>query len=158
MFAAGEPEKKNDAMMKNDAAMTGDAMMKEDTMSATDTMTLKDPPGFYSTARMQPHVMPFTTTEAAQGYAAKGPTVYFFAATWCPTCQATYKDLESRYGQLPMGVTLVMVNYDKATDLKTRYGVVTQHTFVQIDTKGDKIKSWVGSTTVADIAKKISAM
>ncbi len=163
-FAAGQPEKKDDAMMKDDAMTSGDAMMKDDAMMSDDGMTnednmmLKDPPGFYSTARMQPYVVPFTTPKAAQGYAAKGPTVYFFAATWCPTCQAAYKDLESNYRKLPAGATLVLVNYDTARALKDRYGVTTQHTFIQIDTKGNKIKSWVGSATVADIVKKISAM
>src|SRR3972149_4139782 len=30
----------------------------------------------------------FTDLMAAQAQAAKGPTVLFFAADWCPTCQA----------------------------------------------------------------------
>jgi thiol-disulfide isomerase/thioredoxin len=145
-FAAGQPEKKDDAMMMEPA------------MEKSDSMMLKDPVGFYSTQRMQPYVMPFTTPEAAQAYAVKGPTAYFFAATWCPNCQAAYKDLERNFRKMPEGMTLVLVNFDKTPDLKSRYAVTIQHTFIQINEKGEKVKAWVGSNTVSDIVKRIEAM
>ncbi len=148
-FAEGQSEKKDDAMMK------GPAMEKGPSMQKTDGMQPADPAGFYSTQRMQPRVMPFTTAEAAQGLAAQGPVVYFFAATWCPSCQAAYEDLGRNFRRLPEGVTLVLVNYDTAQALKGRYGIVTQHTFVQINAQGDKVTAWVGSPTVADIAKRV---
>ena len=42
------------------------------------------------------------------------------------------------------GITVVVVNYDNAADLKKRFGVTTQHTYVQIDAEGGKVAIWNG--------------
>ncbi|HEQ72251.1 MAG TPA: thioredoxin [Spirochaetia bacterium] len=153
-FASGASED-NDSMRSD--GMEGDSMMMEGDSSVekTDGMTLPDEKGFYSTQGLQPRVVPFTTEEAAQVLAKKGPVVYFFAATWCPTCQATMKNLERNLARIPGNVTLVLVNYDTRQALKAKYGVTTQHTFVQINAAGDKVAVWVGSTTVDDIVRRI---
>ncbi len=80
--------------------------------------------------------------------------VYFFHAPWCPTCQATEKDVIAKKSSLPSGLTLVKVDYDSATDLKRKYGITAQHTFVKVDKDGSEIKKWAGTISVADIAAK----
>jgi hypothetical protein len=40
-------------------------------------------------------------------------------------------------------------DYDTSNDLKTKYGVTYQHTFVQIDSSGNAITKWVGGDTAA---------
>jgi len=85
----------------------------------------------------------FSTLADAQALAAKGPAVLFFAADWCPTCQAALKDINANSARLN-GITVVVVNYDNAADLKKRYGVTTQHTYVQIDAQGGKAAIWNG--------------
>jgi len=79
--------------------------------------------------------------------------VYFFAATWCPDCQATYRDLKANGSKLPANLTVLFVNYDKSADLKKKYGVTTQHTFVVVGPAGEKKKVWTGSMTAADLVK-----
>ena len=49
---------------------------------------------------------------------------------------------------------MVSVDYDQHTDLRQRYGVTTQHTFVQIDTNGEKTRQWV-STSVDALLKEL---
>jgi thiol-disulfide isomerase/thioredoxin len=85
----------------------------------------------------------FSTPADAQALAAKGPTVLFFAADWCPTCQAALKDINAN-GERMTVITIVVVDYDRSADLKRRYGVTTQHTFVQIDADGAKLAAWNG--------------
>ncbi|HUI70325.1 MAG TPA: thioredoxin family protein [Spirochaetia bacterium] len=83
----------------------------------------------------------FTTLEAAEAMAAKQPTVLFFAADWCPYCQADLKDINANGSQLG-NVAIVVANYDTASDLKEKYGITVQDTFVQIDAAGAQKAIW----------------
>ncbi len=80
---------------------------------------------------------------AAENLAAKEPTVLFFAADWCPACQADLKDVNANGSRLGK-VNVVVVDYDKSSDLKAKYGITAQDTFVQIDPMGAKLAIWNG--------------
>ncbi len=81
--------------------------------------------------------------------------VLFFNASWCPTCQATVKSLDASKTNFPQGLTVVSVDYDTSTDLKKKYGVTQQHTFVEVNPDGTQIKKWSGTETVAAINAKV---
>lgn len=78
--------------------------------------------------------------------------VYFFHASWCPTCRATEKAIEE--DGIPAGLTLVKVDFDSETDLRKTYGITQQHTFVQVDEDGDELAKWTGTISGADIKAK----
>ncbi|MGA2479874.1 MAG: thioredoxin family protein [Spirochaetia bacterium] len=80
---------------------------------------------------------------SAEGLANKNPTVLFFAADWCPSCQADLKDINANGAQLGK-VNVVVVDYDKNADLKKKYGITVQDTFVQIGPMGEKLAIWNG--------------
>jgi thiol-disulfide isomerase/thioredoxin len=101
-----------------------------------------------------PKQISFVSEAAAQTEAKTGPTVYFFKASWCPTCQAAQKDFDSNLSSLPKGTTIVTADYDKEKALKTKYGITTQHTFVQIDADGSVLSKWNGGAT-AELLKNI---
>lgn len=84
----------------------------------------------------------------------EGPVVLFFNASWCPDCQAMDKELKGNPGAIPAGVTLVSVDYDSHNDLRQKYGVTMQHTFVQVDKDGNAINTW-NATSVDDIAQQV---
>jgi thioredoxin 1 len=92
-----------------------------------------------------------TRAEFAEQAAARAGTkvVYFFHASWCPTCRATEQAI-ARDG-VPAGLTVVKVDYDEETDLRRQYGVTTQHTFVQVDPSGAELATWTGSEDGAAI-------
>ncbi|OGG26589.1 hypothetical protein A3A64_01570 [Candidatus Gottesmanbacteria bacterium RIFCSPLOWO2_01_FULL_48_11] len=46
--------------------------------------------------------------------------------------------------EIPQDVVLLKLNYDTATELKKKYGVTYQHTFVQVDAQGNKVTAWSG--------------
>lgn len=75
--------------------------------------------------------------------------VLFFHASWCPSCRATEQAV--RASGVPAGLTLVKVDYDTATDLRRRYGVTVQHTFVQVAADGTEVATWTGSADGAAI-------
>lgn len=68
--------------------------------------------------------------------------ILFFHASWCPECRAFEQTLLS--SELPQDVQILKVDYDTATDLKQKYGVTIQTTFVEVDDAGELIAKWVG--------------
>ena len=83
-------------------------------------------------------------------YHAAGDVVLFFNASWCPTCQATVKNLDA--DGTPAGLTVVSVDFDNADDLRQQYGVTVQHTFVQVDESGTELAKFTGSASGEEIA------
>lgn len=84
----------------------------------------------------------FESQAQLDALAAKGKTVVFFFASWCPNCRTTIAELNARWAEVNPDLTLIVVNYDKETALKARYGVTYQDTFVLLDAKGEAVKSW----------------
>lgn len=82
--------------------------------------------------------------------AESGPVLLFFHASWCPSCRALDKNVESNLSNIPGDVTIMTVNYDTETELKKKYGITRQHTLVQVDANGNKIKTLTGLTNTLD--------
>lgn len=78
--------------------------------------------------------------------------VYFFHASWCPICVSIDKDFSSDESEIPANTTMVKVDYDNATDLRKKYGVTTQYTFVQVDASGDEVAQWTATSASSAIA------
>lgn len=72
--------------------------------------------------------------------------VYFFHASWCPICQSIDKKISADITKIPAGVTLIKTDFDSNTELRKKYGVTTQYTFVQVDENGNEIKQWSASS------------
>ncbi len=170
-FAGGAKEKKDDAMMaddpqkggammaedpmkKDDAMMAEDPMKKDDAMMKQDSMMVDPAKAVFDLRGLQPAVVPYEGEAAAQRLAADKRVVYFFAASWCPTCKATYEDLKVSAMKAPNDLAIVVVDYDKEKDLKAKYGVTYQHTYVAIGPMGEKRSVWSGSTKLSEIAMK----
>ncbi len=81
--------------------------------------------------------------------------VLFFRAGWCPTCRALHADIQANLKNIPSDLTILDVDYDNSTQMKQKYGVTYQHTFVQVDKDGNLIKKWSGSPTLAALVKEV---
>ena len=92
--------------------------------------------------------------EGSKDMYAEGDVVLFFAADWCPTCQEATANLEADPAAIPAGLAIVRVDYDNSDELKQKYGVTVQHTFVQVDADGNEVAKWSGSVTADEIAKQ----
>lgn len=68
--------------------------------------------------------------------------VYFFHASWCPICKSIDEDIASDTTQIPDDTTFIKTDFDTSTDLRKKYGVTTQYSFVQIDNYGNEIAQW----------------
>ena len=70
--------------------------------------------------------------------------VLYFHADWCSTCRPLDKEFSAKVSEIPQDVVLLKLNYDTATELKKKYGITYQHTFVQVDANGNKVTAWSG--------------
>lgn len=97
----------------------------------------------------------FVAYSADEIASASGDKVLFFHANWCPACVGAAKNLSAE--TTPEGLNVFKVDYDSSADLKAKYGVVSQHTFVQIDNKGIMVKRWFGSRNYTDILTELQS-
>lgn len=81
-----------------------------------------------------------------------GNTVLFFYAAWCPDCQKTDASIQDT--GVPEDINIVKIDFDNANDLRKKYGVTQQHTYVLIGPGGEELKKWTGSLSADDIASK----
>ncbi len=154
---------KNDAMMKDkaeDIAMiknNDQAMMDKDAMKDKDAMMKKEDANMMNKGGT---MMKAGSYEAYSGdkvtlASATHDVVLFFRASWCPTCIALDKDIQANLGKIPASLAILDVDYDNSNDLKKKYGVTYQHTFVQVDKDGNMIKKWSGSPTLSILVSEV---
>lgn len=92
---------------------------------------------------------------SAEKIADSGGAILDFYATWCPSCRALDKNITANLDKIPEGVVILKVDYDEEKDLKKKYGVVQQHTLVQVDADGNEINKWVGSPTLEHVLANV---
>ncbi|MFZ1249719.1 MAG: thioredoxin family protein [Candidatus Saccharimonadales bacterium] len=80
-------------------------------------------------------------TKNTQMY-AESKKVYFFHATWCSVCQAIDTEIKAGITKIPAAVTIIKTDFDSSTDLRKKYGVTNQYTFVQVDNDGNETAQW----------------
>lgn len=134
---AMEKKAEEEAMMKKDEAAT---MQKDATANEGDTMAKDD--------AMSKHGSYVTLADYNKNLSkyADSKKVYFFHASWCPTCQSIDKEISADMSKIPAGVTLIKTDFDSSTDLRQKYGVTTQYTFVQVDNSGNETAQWSASS------------
>ena len=143
----------NDAMQEETMMKDEDSAMQKD----SDAMMNKD-----SGKTMMKDESSMMQTGSYEVYSPEklvkadtGKVVLFFRAGWCPTCRALDADIRAHLKDIPGNLTILDVDYDKATDLKKKYGITYQHTLVQVDAKGNQITKWSGSPTLAALVSEV---
>lgn len=75
-------------------------------------------------------IKPFSPTVLARAQAGNQPVALHFHADWCPTCRAQEKVLQGLKSEPGLDLTVLVVNYDTEKELKKRFNVRAQSTFV----------------------------
>ncbi len=81
--------------------------------------------------------------------------VLFFKARWCSTCNGLEEDIQKNINNIPEDVQILTVDYDAEVTLVSNYKVRIQHTLVQVEQDGAKVKSWVGSPTLSSLLSEV---
>lgn len=84
----------------------------------------------------------YTEYDEAKLASSEDRNYLFFHAPWCPQCRAIESSINAG-GNIPSGVTIFKVDYDTNQDLRKKYGVTQQTTFVSVDSQGNFIDKYV---------------
>lgn len=87
---------------------------------------------------------------------ADSKKVYFFHASWCYICQGIEKEIVADMSKIPGGVTMIKTDFDSAIELRQKYGVTTQYTFVQVDSSEKETAQW-SATSLNDAISGIKS-
>ena len=117
----------------------------QSTNSSTTNQTNQAPTSSPGAATAQPTGYYGDYTDARAADRSYDTTILFFYAPWCSECRAFEQAIQS--GAVPAGVQILKVDYDTRTDLRQKYGVRIQSTFVELDDDDDQDADhdvWVG--------------
>lgn len=73
---------------------------------------------------------------------SKDANYLFFHAPWCSQCRAVEASIHAG-GKIPEGVIIYKLDYDSNQELRKKYGVTLQTTFVKVDSQGNFIDKYV---------------
>ena len=79
-----------------------------------------------------------------------------FDATWCYVCDAIEENILD--GEIPEDLTIFKADFDTEIELRKKYGVTSQTTFVQVTPEGDEITKWVMYDTAAGINEIVAEL
>lgn len=148
-------DSQSDAMMESDALRQGDAMQALPGEAADADEAMPERSAMEEEVSLEgdmiDRVLGSYETYAPEKLrvANSADVVVFFHASWCPICRAADSSFQAT--ELPDGLVVLKADYDTETALRQKYGVTTQHTFVQVDSEGNLLKKWTGSRSAAEI-------
>lgn len=76
--------------------------------------------------------------------------VLFFHATWCSTCNEFERQIKK--SGVPEGLTIIKADYDSDFELRKRYKVNVQSTFVLLDENDEVVQRWPFGSGLKDIS------
>ncbi len=152
----GATMEKDDAMMEGDAMMRkddvvadGDGMMKNDAMMDAEGEVMRADGEAMMKKEGQPMMAKGSYAAYTPAVLANGEVkVLFFHVAWCPMCEKADARLNAWYAANAYGRSAYKVDYDNSNDLKAKYGVTYQHTFVLVDGQGNALQVIQGPTDV----------
>lgn len=141
-----------DADHRDDMMGSGDTMMDDDDRMGSGSAMMDDEGMMDDHGMMDRDADDDDVVMAAGRYEAYTPAVLangetkvlFFHAAWCPYCRSADTALTEWYGAQPLPLSVYKVDYDTEKDLKARYGVTSQHTFILVDGQGNALRTVVG--------------
>ena len=74
---------------------------------------------------------------------ASGTRILFFHASWCFQCREIEKGITANLDKIPAGITIFKIDYDSNQDLRRKYGVKMQTSFVKFYEQGKVIQNFV---------------
>ncbi len=76
----------------------------------------------------------YSASEVESALASGKKVVLFFHAPWCPSCKSADTNLSEE--TLLSDTIVFKTDYDSNVELKKKYGVTYQHTFVSLKSDG----------------------
>lgn len=140
----------NESMMDDGSMEEGQEMIDDGSMMEEDESMMVEKDGMMVSSGSFENYSPEKLSRAEEG-----DVVLYFNATWCPTCNNLNKDINSNLDNIPSDLSILKIDYDNSSELKRKYGITYQHTFVQVDSQGNQIAKWSGSPTLQALLTQV---
>ncbi len=146
-------QSENTESLMDSKMVDSDVAETEDSMAASGEVVEPTPAGEIKDS-IEPDVAKYQEY-SSESFAAAGGTrrVLFFHAAWCPTCKVAHADFVDAQSLIPEDVMVFKTDYDTEDELKKKYAVTYQHTFVEVDAQGKQLQKWNGGGVSELIAK-----
>jgi len=82
--------------------------------------------------------------------------ILFFHTDWCSSCKSFEEKVLSE--NIPEDILILKVDFDKNNELRQKYNILTQTSFILIDKNWNLIKRWIWSRDISDIIQKINEL
>lgn len=126
------------------------------TNTEPDTSMSETPSDSEATTVSAGYYLPYESFATYRDQYSDSKVVLFFNAAWCSTCQQARENIEASLGEIPADLAIVLVDFEDSIELRKKYGVTVQHTFIEIDSAGELLGKWSGSVTVEKIVEQLS--
>jgi thiol-disulfide isomerase/thioredoxin len=100
----------------------------------------------------------YTDYESGKKYISDSSkkVVLFFHASRCPNCRQAEKDILTNKNTIDSNLIIIKVDYDTSSDLKKKYSITSQTSYVLLDSQGNSKKKTIWLTTLQEIEKFIN--
>lgn len=88
----------------------------------------------------------------------RGPILLFFFSENCSSCHLIDNLLSLHANSLAGDITIVKVPFSDSSKIQQRYGIISVHTFLGLDNKGNEILRTSSIATLQDIQKLIDTL
>ncbi len=78
--------------------------------------------------------------------------VLFFHASWCPICRAFEEKVLTQ--EIPENMVILKVDFDTNLELRKKYNILTQTSFVLIDNEWNLKKRWIWGKSIEDVIEQ----
>jgi hypothetical protein len=80
-----------------------------------------------------------------------GRLLLYFHVDWSSVCVELDQDIAASVHDLPGDLIILRADFEEDTALRQAYDVQHEHTFVQVDSQGNKLTAWLASSNAGDI-------
>jgi hypothetical protein len=81
--------------------------------------------------------------------------VLFFYAGWSEKSREVAMNIATNSDQIPAGILILKVDFDRRLSLRGKYKVIAENTFVEVNHEGREVNQWSGSATLAEMIMEL---
>lgn len=107
------------------------------------------PPPLAQIEELAPRYYVYSPAALERAHEISERVILYFWAPWCTSCSSLDVEIEKNPEIIPSDAVVLRIPYDSSTELKRKYSVTTQHTFVLIDAENEPVKFVVGGDPAA---------
>lgn len=121
-------------------SIQGKKLLNQDASEPDD----RKPGQLADTTEIGPRYYEYSPRSLELAHQLSDTVILYFWAPWCTTCSTLDLEIEKNPEIIPQDAVVLRIPYDTAADLKKKYAVTIQHTFVLLNKNNEALNLVVG--------------